>query len=152
IAFILIGGLTLFNRAQDVANIQRAQQQILALTASVKQLYAATPNYVGLSNAVLINANAVPSDMLSAGAIVNIFAGAVTIGPGTGCNGTTGDFCITFQNVPDSACTQLVTGGGSGGFQEVKPNTGNWMIAPVSPDQAALRCNAGRSNTIIWLI
>ncbi len=147
VAFLIVGGLTLFIQAQNQGQSQRAQQQLTNLAASIRSVYSGSPSYDGLTTQILYQTNAVPEDMMmeDENTILNAFGGPVTLSEGTQCGGTTdGEFCITFENLPQTACQQLATarigfvgvaGAQGGGAQAVNADN-----APLTVPQAAQIC------------
>lgn len=154
-AFLLVGGLTLFSQAQSSAQAQRGQQQLLGLATNVRSLFGGRPDFTGLSSDIMLDAQAVPADMDGADSIRNAWGGVVDMQTGNNCPGgiDEGDFCITFPSVPREACIRmLTTGGGQGGFRFAQVEGGGMLEAQVEPVDvvtATQECQAG-DNTIVW--
>ncbi|CAI2031583.1 PilS N terminal [Serratia fonticola] len=110
---------------------------------------------------ILVEYGGVPSTMsvhgtASAGTatVTNVWGGAVTIDPVT-ISGTTGaGFSVTYNKVPQEACTTLTTKLSSGSMVSLTTINGTAMTGEVTPAKAGTACVADDgsigSNTIIF--
>lgn len=104
IAIVAFGG------AQESQRSVAAQQQILQLVAGIKKVYSG-PNYTGLLATNIVNSGNVPSNMVSAGTIVNTFGGTVTLAAANvGTGGTGNGYAITYPLVGRAECNALAAG------------------------------------------
>ena len=81
----------------------------------MKALYTSASSFTGLTNSVAVQAKIFPDNMLSgsgsAAKPINAFKGNVTLAADkTGPSGADGSsFTITYENVPASECTKIIT-------------------------------------------
>lgn len=115
IAIIMVGGLNLYNNANNGVKANRAIQQVSALSTNIRQLFNSSADYGDIDgnagNANLISAGAVPQDMVAgAAAIRNAFGGVVNLASVAGASGIAdSSFEIEFQGVPEEVCYKIVT-------------------------------------------
>ncbi|WP_212803920.1 type 4 pilus major pilin, partial [Acinetobacter baumannii] len=81
------------------------------LNAGIKNLYAGSANYTGLSVDAVIKAKLVPEDLVDEGQIWDSWNANVLIEPYYD-----GSFYIGFENVSVDACAKFVTQAGSSFF------------------------------------
>ncbi len=154
VAFLIIGGLTLFVQAQNQGQAQRAQQQLGNLASSIRSLYAGQSTYTGIDIPTLYRLAAVPEDMQDGGnnqAVFNSFGGAVAISDGNGCGGGAGDFCITFPGLTQESCQQLASA--RVGFVAVGTGGNADNQAPVQVTDPAMGqlCPAGATSDLTFM-
>ncbi|MCT4575202.1 MAG: prepilin-type N-terminal cleavage/methylation domain-containing protein [Alphaproteobacteria bacterium] len=115
IAIIMVGGLNLYNNANNGVKANRAIQQVSAFSTNIRQLFTSAADYSDIDgnagNADLISAGAVPQDMVAgAAAIRNAFGGTVNLSSVAGASGIAdSSFEIEFQGVPEEVCYKIVT-------------------------------------------
>ncbi len=160
-AFLIVGGLTLFGQANQAARAQQGQTQLLGLASNVRTMFGGRNNFTGLETASIANAGAAPGDMIEDDGtgtlrLVNVWGGDVDISApdetaGT-CDGVAGfteaalsNFCISMHEVPGAACVRLVTSGvagaESGGFVRVTDGTTEVLAEDVTAGVAAGLCD-----------
>jgi hypothetical protein len=141
-ALVILGAVSLLTSAFGNAQSNRATEQIVSLRTGIKKLYAGQAIPAGSLDAMVINANIVPTTLtVNAGAISSSW-GAVTT---TGAAGNT--FTITYNAVPQAECVNILSGAsgwlsvtGPGG-QQATPGG-----ATVTAAQAGAACNAATNN------
>lgn len=108
--FVVGLAIVFFGQGDNSTKSLATQQQITALTASVKAV-APGPDYTGVTAAVLVAAKKVPSDMVSGTNIVNKFGGTVTIAAATYPTGAAANnaFTMTQPQLPTSVCNDAVS-------------------------------------------
>lgn len=154
IAAVIVGALALFNSAQSSNQSVAMLKDLISLRSATQQLFLGQGTYGAAGtnlNAVLINSNKVPNDL-------------VTTAPNTirapWPNGTvivqaTADpnkFSVTFQQIPQDICVQLIANSSTGWFSVVNGNAGNVAaptVFPVTPVAANALCRAA-ANNITW--
>jgi hypothetical protein len=112
-AIIIIGALMYYAHWKSDHRINQAMTGVSQMAANIKKLYAANPNYTGITNTVAINANAVPNALLWNGAggkeiITPWYTGGtsqsvIALAPYSGGR----QFSIELQNIPVKACIQI---------------------------------------------
>lgn len=157
VAFLVVGGLTLFTQAQQQGSAQRAQQQLSNLSSSIRGAFAGQPTYTGLDQTTLFNLNAVPDDMDGGdGNIYNAFGAQVAVDVGGNCgqdprNGTAytaGYFCVDFPGLTEETCQRLVSA--NIGADSIGPANGTMNAPPIDVTEAQQICTQGQ-NTIRWV-
>ncbi|WP_235424031.1 type 4 pilus major pilin [Citrobacter koseri] len=153
-----IGGAFAENdTSNELANINSIMTNTRGLLkGSTGYDYSSAANMTG----TLVEYGGVPSTMSIHGTassgtatVTNIWGGAVTVQPET-ISGTTGaGFSVTYEKVPQQACTTLTTKLSSGSMVTQTTINGTVLTGEVSPAQAAGGCVAddggAGSNTII---
>lgn len=152
--------------------------QVSMTVANIRTLYSGQRNYNGLATANALDMGVVPAEMEGAtvNTLVNAFQGAVTIGTVNYNNQNASAFRISYENMGQEACVQLITSdwgsGASSGFIGIQvsaaapqgqnaPQFGNaaakgaaaWdnMHLPVTPSDAATTCATDSGyTTITW--
>ncbi len=157
VAFLVVGGLTLFTQAQQQGSAQRAQQQLTNLSSSIRGAYAGQPTYVGMDEATLYALNAVPDDMNDGAGtnIINAFGANVAVSFGNTCGNdpagggqfSNGYFCIDFPGLTQETCQRMVA---SNVGSVAVGTAGNLLTPPVQVADVATVCSAGQ-NTIRWV-
>ena len=148
VGLIVLGGaIYLGVRLFGSTKITSAQQDIMSVVGSIKQIYNGNPNFTGLDNNVAINSQLIPSDWNIVGNnISNQWSGAVVIATAA----TVTQFTIELDAVPQDACVQL----GSfapGSWVNVTVNgtqTQGVGFAGSTPTATAGACVAGNNNII----
>lgn len=113
IAIITIGSFLYFNSASEASKVQEALSELDAISTIVQNMYATSPNYSGLSEAVVVNSGSVASNIKSsvAGNIKHpwdVTAAAVTLAANPAAVPVASSFLITFTLIPQGACVDLV--------------------------------------------
>lgn len=178
IGVLSVGGIAGYSKAMTKFKITKTMDQVSMTVANIRTLYSGQRNYNGLATANALDMGVVPAEMEGAtvNTLVNAFQGAVTIGTVNYNNQNASAFRISYENMGQEACVQLITSdwgsGASSGFIGIQvsaaapqgqnaPQFGNaaaqgaaaWdnMHLPVTPSDAATTCatNSGYT-TITW--
>lgn len=178
IGVLSVGGIAGYSKAMTKFKITKTMDQVSMTVANIRTLYSGQRNYNGLATANALDMGVVPAEMEGAVAntLVNAFQGAVTIGTVNYNNQTDSAFRISYENMGQEACVQLITSdwgsGASSGFIGIQvsdaapqgqnaPQFGNaaakgaaaWdnMHLPVTPSDAATTCATDDGyTTITW--
>ena len=96
--------VTQFGQANASNQTQTSIRNTSSLISGITGLKDVRNGYTGLTNAVLLQTNAVPENMKgTAGQITDVFGGTVTVTAGAG--GTT--YQMAISDVPQDACTEI---------------------------------------------
>lgn len=124
---LIVGGLVFFQQASLAARTNDAVRSISSIASEVRAAYRTQDSFAGLEPPVLIASGAVPSSQIVADAdgsgpltapgIVNEWNQAVGVAPSpatlvgfpTATNVLDRFFEITYNNIPEAACTRLAT-------------------------------------------
>ncbi len=98
LSIALISG---YSKAMEKYKANKTVDQIAMLQANIHELFKNSASYDGLSAAFVVEADAVPDDMLAEAQIVNPFGGVV------GVMGYAKMFMIVYSDVPLDACKYL---------------------------------------------
>lgn len=178
IGVLSVGGIAGYSKAMTKFKITKTMDQVSMTVANIRTLYSGQRNYNGLATANALDMGVVPAEMEGAAAntLVNAFQGAVTIGTINYNNQNASAFRISYENMGQEACVQLITSdwgsGASSGFIGIQvsavapagqnaPRFGNaaakgaaaWdnMHLPVTPSDAATTCATDSGyTTITW--
>lgn len=178
IGVLSVGGIAGYSKAMTKFKITKTMDQVSMTVANIRTLYSGQRNYNGLATANALDMGVVPAEMEGAtvNTLVNAFQGAVTIGTVNYNNQKASAFRISYENMGQEACVQLITSdwgsGASSGFIGIQvsaaapqgqnaPQFGNaaakgaaaWdnMHLPVTPSDAATTCATDDGyTTITW--
>lgn len=178
IGVLSVGGIAGYSKAMTKFKITKTMDQVSMTVANIRTLYSGQRNYNGLATVNALDMGVVPAEMEGAAAntLVNAFQGAVTIGTINYNNQNASAFRISYENMGQEACVQLITSdwgsGASSGFIGIQvsaaapagqnaPQFGNaaakgaaaWdnMHLPVTPSDAATTCATDSGyTTITW--
>lgn len=160
IAAVIVGALALFNSAQSSNLSVSMLKALTSLRSATQQLYQGQGTYgaagANLNNA-LINGQKVPNDLVTDATVTPATitppwpGGSIVVA----ATANPSQFGITFTNVPQDVCIQLVSNSSTGWFSVARAAAADVATAtkfPVSPqDAAGTYCtSAGPNNTISW--
>ncbi|MFO5671634.1 type 4 pilus major pilin, partial [Klebsiella pneumoniae] len=129
------------------------------IQAGVKALFTSASSFTGLTNSVAVQAKIFPDNMLSgsgsAAKPINAFKGNVTLAADkTGPSGADGSsFTITYENVPASECTKIITAAAGNFYTAGVGTAGNVKAAGgvLNVASTATECDkGGNSNKLIF--
>jgi hypothetical protein len=144
-ATIIVGAVALLSNAFSSARSNRSQEEVTAISTGVKRLFMSQAGAYGTGsiNEALIRARVFPSTLAVAGtAVTNAWNGAVDV------IGNTATFDISYANVPQEVCVELVST--SGQWIAVSVNGGTSMAPPITLAQASEACSVAGANTVVW--
>jgi hypothetical protein len=144
-ATIVVGAVALLSNAFSGARSNRSQEEVAAISTGVKRLFMGQAGAYGTEslNEVLAQARIFPSTLAVDGAtVLNAWNGAVSVVGGTST------FDISYGNLPQQVCVELVAT--SGQWISVAVNGSTSMTPPISPSQAAAQCTESTANTVVW--
>ncbi|WP_210234429.1 type 4 pilus major pilin [Klebsiella pneumoniae] len=154
ISALIVGVFMIYPKISAGQKIDNDIKILGTLNAGIKNLYAGSATYTGLSVDAVIKAKLVPEDLVDEGQIWDSWNANVLIEPYYD-----GSFYIGFENVSVDACAKFVTQAGSSFFKivvastEVK-NTDNGMDLNMATLTAACINNddgyGGRPVTIYF--
>lgn len=110
IAALIVAAFIVFPKVQSEQRANQTIQDIAAIDASIKSLYASKAGYDGISTKVLINANVFPDTMTTTveGQAYNIFKGRINVSEVT--NLSRPAYQISFYGIPPTECSKIVSG------------------------------------------
>jgi hypothetical protein len=166
---VLGGSWVAARHFQITGNIRRSTQQILLITQNMRGIFAEQGGITGVNssatNQVFDQLKIFPIGMrtnpaTANGNILNAWAGVVRVAADD-CTGTENStnpqpcFGVTYQNVPQDSCTQLLMGAAQSGVGLVQVTISNvngntTLTAPVGVVAARGACSAVVS-TIQWV-
>lgn len=144
-ATIVVGAVALLSNAFNGARSNRSQEEIAAISTGVKRLFLNQGgNYgTGSLNETLNQARIFPPTLGVNGAnVTNAWNGPVAV------TGAVSTFDISYGNVPQQVCVELVAT--SGQWIGVSVNGMAAMTPPVTPAQAAAQCTEPNANSVVW--
>lgn len=182
IGVLSVGGIAGYSKAMTKFKITKTMDQVSMMVANIRTLYSGQRNYSGLATSNALDMGVVPAEMegadsaVGANTLVNAFQGEVTIGTVNYNTQTASAFRVSYENMGQEACVQLITSdwgsGASSGFIGIQvsdaapagqdaPKFGNaaskgsaaWdnMHLPVTPADAAKTCATDDGyTTITW--
>jgi type II secretory pathway pseudopilin PulG len=99
-----------YSDSKKTVESQAFAERAVDLTSSVQDRFQGQGNFAGLTDAVAINANAVPQKWVSGSSISTTFGGAVNLTPIS----SNSQFRVTFNNVPEALASTLLNYTGVG--------------------------------------
>lgn len=110
IGIVIAAALLYYNSANTARQTTAALGQLAQIQTSVRSLYSGQASYNGVTAAELAKSQALPSSMIGTGdTIRHAFNGGVTIAATTTNGVADSGFTVTFANVPQDACKQMLT-------------------------------------------
>lgn len=148
-AALIIAAFVVYPKVQAANRAQAEAQNIAAIAAGARALYASSASYATVNNTVLLNAKVFPDSMVSGTNVTNVWGGAVTAAPSTAI---TNGLKLTEANVPQVECTKIAASAGAN-FTMVTIN-GTVVKSPtvaLDPAAVATQCSTGgAANTMIF--
>ncbi|RME37318.1 MAG: hypothetical protein D6788_09725, partial [Planctomycetota bacterium] len=143
-AFVIISALLIYNNVMDSSKTSQAKTQIQTLMSGVRSLYAATGNYSSVSNSVVISAGIPPENMItSSTTLTSPWGGAVTV------SGAASTFTVSYANVPQDACVDLLSSGVLNNSNVISVTVGSTTLTNSSdPAAAVTACSAAANNMV----
>lgn len=154
VAVVLTVAVVAYNNVTGKNNALTEGRNIITLQGNVKTMVP-NPNYTGITEALVVQAGNVPSNMINAAGtgISNAWGGAVTIASADVNGGTANGFTITYPSVPRQECNNIVTSVGDA-FQVISVGgtavKDDFAATPVALTTAATVTNCDNtSNTVV---
>ena len=117
---LIVGGLVFFQQASLAQRTNNAVRNISAIASEARGLFQQSNTFVGLTQATLINAGAVPSSLIdnttNPVSLRNEWGGTISVSSANSSPGFAGasGFNVIYRNVPEAACTRLTSTDASG--------------------------------------
>ncbi|MFC5474048.1 type 4 pilus major pilin [Paraherbaspirillum soli] len=145
-AIVILGAVSLLMGAFSSAQTNRSSEEVVSIRTGVKKLYMGQTAAYGKDslNAQLVTAKVFPTTLAVAadGAVTNTWNGPVVV------NGVNSNFTISYADVPQDVCINMISGGN--GWLSVKVNAATERTAfPITPAAATADCSQ-QKNVIIW--
>ena len=156
---LIVGGIVFYNQANTASTTNDAARNINAMASEIRSLYSGQADFDGLDAATLINAGAVPANLVNGTTINNEFpGGSYTVGPtGTG----NAQFYIQSNGIETAVCARLgvfndSTDQGAVGtgiaeiqaFDDATPSAAVGTAFTGAPDDAARKCAADGADAL----
>ena len=152
VGIVIAAALLYYNSANTARQTTSALGQLAQIQQSIRSLYAGQSSYAGVSHTELAQSEALPASMIGTGnTIRHAFNGTVEIEPATTAGGSNSGFKVTFANVPQDACKQMLTKDLGRGLYEAGVD-GNTEVQPDLPftlSGATTAC-ADTYNEVTW--
>ncbi|HAT7491864.1 TPA: prepilin-type N-terminal cleavage/methylation domain-containing protein [Raoultella ornithinolytica] len=159
IAALVVAAFIVYPKVQASQRAQAESNNIATIQAGVKALFTSASSFTGLTNSVAVQAKIFPDNMLSgsgsAAKPINAFKGNVTLAAAnTGPSAATASsFTITYENVPASECTKIITAAAGNFYTAGVGTAGNVKAAGgvLNVASASTECDkGGNNNTLIF--
>lgn len=114
IGVLSVGGIAGYSKAMTKFKITKTMDQVSMMVANIRTLYSGQRNYSGLATGNALDMGVVPAEMegadsaVGANTLVNAFQGAVTIGTVNYNQQTASAFRVSYENMGQEACVQLL--------------------------------------------
>jgi type II secretory pathway pseudopilin PulG len=162
---LIVGGLVFFQQASLAQRTADAVRNVSSMASETRALYRAQSDFTGISKGVLINAGAVPSNIVNTAdnTLSNEWGGDITIDPnGDGVpaagQAAASAFIITYTGIPREACVRLGTYDSSGsgvvgsGIIGIRVgSTGAYDVDGVTPADIIGYCTSDDDNDLAWV-
>ena len=134
-AIVVSGVMFYYQSASDSNKTQNTVSQVMSVMSAINGLYVGQASYDGLSDTVLYNSSAVPTNYKgsSAGVINNPFGGRLHVAPNTG---NSRGYALLLDGVPQSSCVNIASMNLGTSLQGVGVNVTNPNDNPVTTPQA----------------
>ena len=137
-AIVVLAAVSLLQNAFGSARSNQTTEELTGLRTNVRKMYAGQPYNDASMLANMIAAKAIPGTLtVNGNTINNTWGGTVT--PSSGNAGT---FTITYTNMPQDVCMNVVSG--ATGWTKIDDGAGNNSITafPAAAASAATLCKA----------
>ncbi|CAM8575357.1 Major pilin structural unit bundlin [Escherichia coli] len=165
-ATVTAGVMFYYQSASDSNKTQSAISEVMSATSAINGLYIGQSSYSGLDANVLKNSSAIPDNYKTENnKILNPFGGELKVGAAT--NGQFG-YHLALEKLPKSACISLATlnlGTSAAGYGiftdssalagmtfESNLNGNKAKNKPISPSEAAGKCQDGSNNVVAYFM
>lgn len=150
IALLVAGIMLFFGTASTAQKTNDAMSELAAVQQTVRSVYAGQADYTGLSETVIANAGQLPRKWVkgvppAATGLSSPFNAAVTVAP----QASAAQFSVTMNNIPDTACSKMVTMDMGTGLVSVVVNGGTAVNGRAMSPTEAQQCT-GNANVVVW--
>ena len=105
-AVVIVAAVAFYNNAANNQRMNQATTQLQAYISGIKNLYETQTTYAGLAEDIVIDAAIAPQNAVEGpAALEHPWGDPVTI------TGTADTFTITFQDMPQDACLNMLSAG-----------------------------------------
>ncbi|MBR3502170.1 MAG: hypothetical protein IKO06_04615 [Alphaproteobacteria bacterium] len=106
-----VGGIAGYSKAMQKYRINKTIEQITLIAGNVRTFFAPQRSYDVLTNTVIKKAKLVPDEMWNSDktALENVFGERVILSEVTMNDGYSPLFYISYNNIPEEACIEIVT-------------------------------------------
>ena len=145
-AIVIVGAFSLYNTASGSTKMNQARTQLQSYVGNIKSLYSTTNNFSSVATDVIISANLAPSEAVDGAQLINPWGGTTEIA------GAARTFTITFNDIPDAACTAMLSSGliNQGTIISISANGGTSYTSDIDPGTAIGECNNGDANAVTF--
>lgn len=155
LALVVAGIMLFYTQANTSRQTTAALGELAAVQQAVRGLYGGQSSYTGITNAALVNTDAMPQRMIATGGTLrHSFNGLVNVTAGDAGAGAGSGFQVEFTNVPSDACSRMLTSDLGRGLFSVSAGGQTRSQAatppPFDPAGAGAACSSN-SNTIRWI-
>lgn len=150
IGIVIAAALIYFSQANTSQKQTQALGQLAQIRQSVRSLYSGQSNYSGLVTASIATSQSLPASMVNGNTIKHAFGGLVTIESTTASGGADSGYAVTFAQIPQDACKQMLTKDlGRDLYSAGASSTLTQPNLPFTLAQATTSC-ASTYNDITW--
>lgn len=146
-AVVIVGAFTLYNNASGTSKMNEARTQLQTYVGGLKSLYSTQNDFSSMNTRLVISAGIAPAQAVDGNRLINPWGGQTVIA------GQTRSFSVTFRDVPDEACTSLLSSGliNQGTVIEIGAN-GTTYTTEIDPATAIATCNRGAAGNDVEFI
>ncbi len=144
------GMIALGSRAFTSGKINTALANMNSIATGVRSIHSNVNTYGTADlDQLLQNAEIIPASMWAIpgtanGNLLSVWGADVTV------TGVTGTFTVSYDNIPQAECIELMTRTPSEGVVDVSATTGGPLVPPVTPLQAQAACSDATDNDMLW--
>ena len=111
IGVLSVGGIAGYSKAMQKYRINKTIEQITLIAGNVRTFFAPQRSYDVLTNTVIKKAKLVPDEMWNSDktALENVFGERVRLDEVTTNDGYSPLFYISYNNIPEEACIEIIT-------------------------------------------
>jgi len=148
---VILYAVSKYNEGQASSNLNQEQSNIISVIGKVKAKYNTAPNFAGVTETVLRNAEIFPDEMVSGTTVHSLLGGTITAAAGNAV-GTNDAVVMTIPGYSKKACNGI-TERIENSVYSMAVNGTSVKAANTAMDRAAVStaCVAG-NNTLVFLI
>ena len=156
-AFVIGAAMYYYGQSNTNRQVTNGLGELASIQQAVRSLYGGQADFTGITNNALTDTAALPKKMiLGTGSIKNSFGGAVTVASANAGGGNNSGFSVKFANVPQEACSKMISQDLGRGLYSVGTGSKTKTITdtsnppPFNPTEAADACDSS-ANTVTWI-